>query len=116
MGKNRVLCEIDTTTRKLVRILRYGGTALFLRPEQVIELPKGEAVSQIRRQVFERSGGECNSCSKTITWDGFHMHEVKPRGKGGEVSTYNSIALCADCHIGKGGAHANRYPQWSLTK
>lgn len=107
---NRVLCEIDPQSKKLIRILRHGGTALFLKPEQVVELPKVEAISQIRRQVFEISRGECRNCSRAITWN-FHMHEQKPKGRGGEVSVTNSVALCADCHLNQ--EHGDRKPQWS---
>lgn len=107
------MCEVDPETRKLIRIFKYPGSALFLKPECVIELPKGEAAEQIRRQVFETSRGECRNCSAVIRWENFHMHEVQPRGKGGEMSTYNSVALCAGCHIGKKGEHGNRYPKWS---
>lgn len=111
---NRVLCEVDPATKKIIRILRRGGAGLFLKPEQALELPKIEAMERIRKRVYEIAKGDCNGCGKALSYpSGFHMHEVKPRGKGGEISTYNSIALCADCHIGKSGAHANRYPQWT---
>ena len=110
---NRVLCEIDPATKKIIRILRRGGAALFLRPEQVIELPKIEAVGQIRKVVFEQSHGECRNCGKCLTWN-FHMHEQQPRGAGGEISIWNSVALCAECHLNQ--EHGNRKPQWSIRK
>ena len=111
MSKNRVLCEIEPDTRKIIRILRFGGTALFLKPEQVMEYPKTEAVKLVRQRVYEIARGECRNCGRAITWHGFHMHEQNPKGKGGEVSVYNSVALCADCHLNH--EHGNRRPQWS---
>lgn len=113
MSKNRVLCEIDPLTRKLVRILRHGGTALFLRPEQVVELPKIEAVSQIRRQVFEKYNNRCRHCDKLLTWQTGHCDEIIPKSKQGEVSIENCQLLCADCHIGPKGKHGDRLPQFS---
>lgn len=101
MGRNRVLCEVHPETKRVIRVLKYAGSAIFLKPEQVLELPKVEAVSQIRRQIFKISKGECRNCGKTLVWpNGFHMHEQKSRGAGGEISIFNSIALCASCHIG----------------
>lgn len=112
MGRNRVLCEIEPESRKIVRILRFGGTALFLRPEQVIELPKVEAVKQVRDRVYELSKGDCRNCAASLSYpNGFHMHELKTRGAGGEISIFNSVALCADCHLNQ--EHGDRKPQWS---
>lgn len=77
------------------------------------EMSKKQAVSDIRTQVFERSGGECERCATPITYRTMHMHETLHRGRGGEVSVENSVAICPPCHIGKNGEHANRFPQWS---
>lgn len=108
---NRVFCEIDPVTRKIIRILKSCGVAIFLKPEQVVELPKGEAVTQVRRQVFDMSHGECRNCGAALNWASFHMHEQKPKGVGGEVSIWNSVALCADCHLNH--EHGKRKPQWT---
>lgn len=112
MPRLRVLCEVDPITKEIVRILKYGGTALFLKPEQVLEFPKGEAVKLLRKRVYDLSRGECRNCGAALSYpNGFHMHEQKPRGNGGEMSIWNSCALCADCHLNQ--EHGNRKPMWT---
>ncbi len=104
------MCEIDPVTRNVIRIFRHGGGAIFLPPERVAEYATAYAVENVRRQVFETSGGECRNCGKPINWR-FHLHEVIPKGKNGEVSITNSIAICAQCHLQT--EHGDRAPQWS---
>lgn len=67
---------------------------------------------EIRRIIYDRQHGECLWCSKFVTWQQAHMHEVVQRGKGGKISLDNSIILCSTCHIGPRGAHGNRRPQF----
>lgn len=76
--------------------------------------PRGfkEAVAIVRRRVFERSGGLCENCARPVTWESGHMHERKPRGKGGEISVKNSVFICAKCHLGPQGEHGNRRPRF----
>jgi 5-methylcytosine-specific restriction endonuclease McrA len=106
---------------KLVFVEREGGSA----DGPIIRIYRGlpdsatwfladgrrDAVAEVRRQVFERSGGQCEYCGKLINWH-FHMHEKIPRGKGGEVSLVNCVALCASCHIGSNGEHGKRRPRF----
>lgn len=82
----------------------------------VVEWSRAGAVSAIRAQVFDRAAGHCERCDTPITPSTGHMHEVLPRGRGGEISLANSVALCARCHLGKTGVHANHYPQFGLRK
>jgi len=110
VSRTKVMCEIDVGTRYVTRIFKHPGSALFLPPEQVAEFYKGHAVENIRRQVFAASKGECRNCGRPITWVGFHMHEQIPKSQNGEVSIYNSVALCAKCHLQ--GEHANRAPHF----
>lgn len=60
-----------------------------------------EAVKSIRKQVYSRSEQMCEYCGEIITWSTMHMHEKIPKGKGGEVSLENCVALCAECHLNK---------------
>jgi len=79
-------------------------------------MARKDAVDAIRRQVYEKSGGRCRDCGAVIGWD-FHMHEIVPRGNRGEISTTNSAAICAACHILRdGSAHGNRKPQFGGAK
>jgi hypothetical protein len=92
-----------------IRILK--GTPLFEDyPDEhgFRFMRRSEAVEEIRDQVYDRSKGFCRNCGDIILLDSFHMHEVKHRGKGGEISLDNSIALCAKCHIGPEGEHKAR--------
>ena len=82
-------------------------------PTDTIEISKQDAVYAIRRQVFDRANESCERCGTPITWSTGHLHEVKNRGRGGEVSVENCIALCPKCHLGKDGVHADHYPAWS---
>lgn len=79
----------------------------------VIFMDRGLAVSQIRRQVFQRQEGRCVRCPNLVTYSGAHLHERIFRGEGGEISLDNSEILCADCHIGERGVHGNRRPQFT---
>lgn len=77
-----------------------------------VEVSRVGAVSCIRGLVFARAAGRCERCGTPITEQTGHLHERIPRSKGGEISIYNSVALCPPCHVGKTGEHANRFPQW----
>ena len=44
------------------------------------------AVKSIRHACFVRSDGFCELCATPITETSCHMHELKWRGKGGEIS------------------------------
>jgi hypothetical protein len=88
---------------------------------QVVEMTKAEAVGSIREQVFERARNpltgqfECENCGRIITWDSMEMHEVLPRGGGGEQSVENGEALCHSCHTGSpDSAHGMR--RWQTAK
>jgi HNH endonuclease len=115
ISRTRVFVEL--VGDKIVRIFRNGRGAVVMSQAydegRVIEFPRKDAVEAIRRQVFERSNKECEHCGKAITWGTLHMHEKQPKGKSGEVSLDNSIALCYNCHIGReDSAHGNRRPRF----
>ena len=97
--RGRVWVELDE--KGVARIFRHYSEAIMWAGEtggKVAEYPRRDAVTQIRERVFEASGGTCRDCGKPINWS-FHLHEENPRGKGGEISIYNSIAICARCHL-----------------
>ena len=94
--RGRVFVEVDD--KGPVRIFRKPSAARLF-DGQIAEWPRRDAVQFIRRRVFERANGRCEKCNKILTWNGMHLHEIVPRGKGGEISLTNSEALCADCHI-----------------
>ena len=108
--KLRVMVEINPETNRVVRIFKYPAAALFLDPAIIRELPRKEAVEDVRKQVFEASGGVCRDCPRPLTWD-YHLHEDVHRSKNGEISIFNSVAVCSECH--RKIEHGKRAPQFS---
>lgn len=108
--------QIDPDTQLAVRIFKnrksmVNGTVFeaTLYGSSVFKLmDRGLAVSQIRRQVWNRQEGLCARCPETIRWNSMHMHEVVPKGQGGEVSLQNCEGLCYACHLGPSGAHPEK--------
>jgi len=116
----------DEAGSKIVRV-QLGANGLPIRifrkdheylqcPEQWLGImTKKEAVGSIRRQVFDRCDGKCEQCERYITWESFELHEKVFKGKGGEVSLENSVALCNHCHqSGPNAAHRDR--RWQSAK
>lgn len=107
-ARGRVFVEMQDG--KPIRILQKKQA---WRVENKQEMPRKDAVAEIRKQVFERSRGECENCSYPITANA-HMDEKISRGDGGEISLTNCQMLCARCHIiGPTSKHGNRTPQWT---
>ena len=93
---------------KIIRIFKHPATAR-LADGDIREYPRKDAVEAIRRQVYERSKGQCEDCGALITWGTLHLHERVPRSEGGEISLANCAAICYGCHIGRSdSAHGNR--------
>jgi len=119
MKSKLVLVEVNLQGDP-IRIFRTVKDSLQVDVESVQEVPKAYAVGAIRRQVFARAGctphqiGECEWCGRNISWETGEMHEKVFKGKGGEVSVVNSVAICHECHQGKNGAHGNR--RWHSAK
>ena len=84
----------------------------------VLDVPRSEAVGDIRRAVFNRDEYQCRHCGALVTWNTGHLDEIVPRGKGGEVSVENGQTLCAKCHIvGPESKHGKtRSPKFSKGK
>jgi 5-methylcytosine-specific restriction endonuclease McrA len=79
----------------------------------VRQVLRRDAVRAIRVQVYAACGGECQRCSKRITWAQMHMDEKISRGDGGEISVSNGWGLCSECHIwGRNAEHSDRKPRF----
>lgn len=124
MKSKLVLAEIDERGDP-IRIFRNVKDTFPFPVESVQEFPKAFAVGMIRTKVFARAGctlhkpGNCEFCARIIYWQSGdflsgELHEQIPKGKGGEVSVSNSVAICRKCHTGKDGAHGNR--RWHSAK
>lgn len=110
--------------RKIVWVEQIGGKVAkifksqklaFLGCEDPKVMYKGDAVGEIRRQVFDRQEEKCLWCGKKVYWEGslfqrMHLDEIIPKGKGGEVSLENCQGLCYSCHIP--GKHGDRRPRF----
>lgn len=110
-----------------VRIFRSKRAASLAQQQnptiQILYVHRAEAVSIIRRQVFERDGFACVKCGQEITWDTGQLDERQARGKcvqgedgsyhSGEVSVANGQTLCAPCHTSGPNAKHQRGPSWS---
>ena len=107
MARTRVYVELDDQDQIIRIYRRFPPFNTNFR-----EVPRVYAVGVIRQRILERAEGRCEYCGKFIDYH-FHMHEKKPRGRGGEISMENSVALCASCHIGQNGEHGMRRPLFS---
>ena len=76
---------------------------------------KGDAMTQLRQDVFYRDGYACQQvlsrispitglkvfwkCLKAVTWDSGHLAHITSRGRGGDDSMENCVTKCAHCHL-----------------
>lgn len=100
----------------IIRIFRKDKRWLQVAEDRLALVPKIDAVREIRMQIFKRSCGKCEfDCGNNISWDSMELHEKIPRGKHGEISLQNSVALCHNCHTGSpDSAHGDR--RWQTSK
>jgi len=102
----QVCVELDCHRNKAIRIFRGFPKASDAGCHWT-QMDRAEAVAAIRKQVFVRAKGMCDYCGGNLGQGG-HMHEKKSRGRGGEISLANCVAICAGCHRsehpGTGGA------------
>lgn len=120
----RNTCWIERIDGEIVRIFRstHGQDWDDARASGTLETcPKLDAVGAIRSQIWKRCGGRCEWCGSPVTesgpvWKRMHMHEMIPKGNGGEVSLTNGVGLCQNCHEHDPKAHGDRKPQFSSGK
>jgi len=102
-----VWVELDVRLQP-IRIFRNKKAALAVH-NFLAEMDRSDAVGKIRHQLFLRSHGECELCGAPITERSAHMHEMKHRGQGGEISLENSVMACVACHKHQ---HRDRNTRW----
>lgn len=108
--KNRwVWVEVSEDGARVVRIFKSEKTA-FDRGQNIDWMTYEQAVGDIRHQTFMRSNGFCELCASVVTEKSGHLHEMKHRGKGGEISLDNSVFICARTHKHE---HRDRNPHWT---
>ena len=104
-----VWVEVHIPSGLIIRIFKSKQIA-YTSETHIIITHRPIAVAEIRHQLFRRSCGQCELCQSNIIEKTSHMHEVKHRGQGGEISLVNSVCICADCHR---YAHRDRNPRWT---
>ena len=109
MKSKLVWTEVDPKTLFVVRIFRNQKAALASNT-LIMHMDQAKAVGSIRHQLWLRCGGICELCGDIVTEASGHMHEQKHRGKGGEISIWNSVFVCAKTHKRE---HRDREPRWS---
>lgn len=62
--------------------------------------PRSFTSSQ-RVELFNKSGGQCQSCGTDITLTDFHADHIIPWSKGGKTKLSNGQALCSSCNLSK---------------
>lgn len=66
--------------------------------------------SHIQRvEIFNRSGGHCQSCGVPIALSNFHADHIIPWSKGGKTNLSNAQALCPNCNLKKSGTMTLNY-------
>jgi hypothetical protein len=118
-ARNTVWVErVEGSIRRIFRSTHGEDWSRAMAAETLETCPKRDAISAIRAEIWKRGGGRCEWCGKPVTESGplhkrMHMHEVIPKGNGGQVALDNSAGICYDCHFGDPRAHGNRRPQFS---
>lgn len=96
---NMVWTEVGDDGRA-IRIFKNlkcaGATSIY--PNRIACMLRATAVTDIRRQVWERAKKRCEHCGDVLAWCVFQLHEFIWRGRGGEVSVDNGRCLCENCH------------------
>ena len=97
-----VWAAVDPDTLLAIRIFKNHKAMVeampYVEDGPTQKMDRGLAVSQIRRQIWNRQEGLCARCPQIITFLTSQMHEKIHRGEGGEISLENSELLCAKCH------------------
>jgi hypothetical protein len=112
-ARNTVWVErIDGRVVRIFRTVKGPDFARVLEEGNATTWPKKDAVSEIWETLWKRAAGKCEyGCGRTITrtgWTKGEMHEEVPRGRGGEISLFNSKMVCRQCHRTDARAHGNR--------
>lgn len=106
MRANKLIWAECTSALVPVRIVHGNPTGIG----RFMQIRYGEAVAAIRKQLWLRCAGACELCTSPVTEASGQMHEMKHRGRGGEISLTNSVFACAECHKYQ---HRDRNPKFT---
>lgn len=63
---------------------------------------KQKRISRRRKEVYDRSQGQCHYCSTPLTLDGrWHVEHMLPQALGGPDEAWNLVAACQRCNLAK---------------
>jgi len=54
-----------------------------------------DAYGRLRKEILERDGWRCQACGSLL---GLEIHHIVRRGRSGDDSEDNLVALCSVCH------------------
>ncbi len=77
---------------------------LWLEEDLPLPMPgaRPKTVPRRRREVFERSGGQCFYCRGRLELAGpWHIEHQQPRALGGGDDLLNLVAACVPCNLAK---------------
>lgn len=111
----RVLAIADTKAealagaRRVIRVCTADDEPRWVQPRlwsdaelAVVSDPPPRPVSRRRREVFERSGGRCHYCRRSLELaSDWHVEHQMPLALGGTDSPGNLVAACAPCNLAK---------------
>ena len=74
-----------------------------LWPELPVDRPpSARKTTRRRREVFERSEGQCHYCRAVLALEGkWEVEHQQPRALGGGDDVLNLVAACAPCNLAK---------------
>lgn len=67
-----------------------------------IEKTRRRIDSNRRQLIFERDGGKCRYCGKSVEYKDFHLDHILPRYYWGNDYVFNLCVSCPDCNMNKG--------------
>ncbi len=83
-------------TRPAGAVNAQAITSIFV-PNPTRHIP-----SWVKAEVWERSGGLCQECDKTVDRGEIHFDHFVPFSRGGPSTVENLRVLCAPCNLSKG--------------
>lgn len=63
----------------------------------------------IREEIYNKSGGKCSYCGKSIKIYDMHVDHVTPISRGGKHEPANCVCSCKDCNLEKSTRNASEF-------
>lgn len=84
-----------------------SATQEFVRPKVLrlryfVKIPYRAKVALNKRNLYQRDGGECQYCGKSVGMTSATIDHIIPRSRGGTNDWENVCLCCPDCNFAKG--------------